>query len=71
MLVLFLLLISRLIERSGLRISHSKVFSSDQVCSRYPCFCYETDNFHLLFIDKITIRFAKFLEKLVNYLQLL
>ena len=29
MLVLLLLLISRLINRSGLRLSHSKVFSSD------------------------------------------
>ena len=29
MLVLLLLLISRLIKRSGLRISHSKVFSSE------------------------------------------
>ncbi len=33
MLVLLLLLISRLINRSGLRISHSKVFSSDYIKS--------------------------------------
>ena len=36
MLVLLLLLISRLINRSGLRISHSKVFSSGQI-SFYLC----------------------------------
>ena len=51
MLVLLLLLITRLTKRSGLRISHSKVFSSDQIRILYVniSFLLKTD-FQLWFL---------------------